>query len=527
MRFILALGIVWSLGFAQLNINVGQLMLLSFEGDQPPLEQLSEFQPAGFLFYSNNLSSTENIRALTQTLQNAAAYPLLFGVNQEGGPANAYRVDQATLFSGQMALAATGDPELATQVAKAIGSELGYMGLNLLFGPVLDVNSNPDNPIIGVRSFGADADLVTTFAKAYAEGLKQAGIAAVAKHFPGHGDTVTDSHLSLPKVTGDLERLHQVELAPFKAMIEADVPAIMSAHVVFAALDNTLPATLSPSVLTGLLREQLGFKGVVITDAMDMKAISDNYGAGEAAVQSIVAGADLLLLGPDLEKQREVYAALVQALETGRLTQARVREAITHSQTLASTYPPVWGSLPDYAAHQALAQDVAIKAATLLLNDGVLPLKVDDKVLVLAPRLMEYGEPPLLGDVLSNYHPHVTSLRINPEPTEQDIQQALELSLNADVIVLASHHWQGDFSQSLVSLESALVVTGKPVVIVALGNPDDLRFFDPPNAYLAIYSFWEANLFAASKVLVGQAFPYGKLPVPVGRFPIGSGMNGF
>jgi beta-N-acetylhexosaminidase len=311
-------------------------------------------------------------------------------------------------------------------------------------------------------------------------------------------------------------------------MIEAGVPAIMSAHVIFAALDESLPATLSKPVLTDLLRTQLGFQGLVVTDFMDMKAISDNYGAGEAAVLSIAAGADLLLLGPNPERQREVYAALEKALQSGRLSETRVREAIAHSQAVANTYQGNWDTLPDYAAHQALAQDVASKAATLLLNDGVLPLKPKDKVLVLAPRLMQLGEPPLLGDVLATYHANVTSLRISPEPTDEELQKALLQAASADLIILGSYHWQDTFAASLIKLEEALVATGKPVVVIALGNPDDLRFFrSSPNAYLAVYSFWQANLDAASKVLVGQSLPQGKLPMPVGTLPIGSSMNGF
>jgi beta-N-acetylhexosaminidase len=251
---------------------------------------------------------------------------------------------------------------------------------------------------------------------------------------------------------------------------------------------------------------------------MDMKAISDNYGAGEAAVRSIEAGADLLLLGPNRERQREVYKALGQALNSGRLSEERVREAIGYTQAVANKYKADWTDLPDYAAHQTLAEEVATKAVTLLHNDGVLPLKKEDNILVLAPRLMQYGEPPLLGDVLSNYHNHIISQRISEIPTEEEILMALELSKNADVIILASHHWQGGFAESLVRLEAELAATGKPLVVVALGNPDDLRFFThTPNAYLAAYSFWQANLKAVSSVLVGQHLASGKLPVPVGK----------
>jgi beta-N-acetylhexosaminidase len=508
-------------------LQVGGLMLLAFEGNQAPLERLQEFKPAGFVLYRSNLDSTEQARALTQFLQNAASYPLLFGIDQEGGPFNAYRVDTATLFPSQMALAATRDPELATRVAYAMASELKYMGFNLVFSPVVDVNSNPNNPIIGLRSFSAEVDLVSAFGKAYLQGFEQAGIVAVAKHFPGHGDTSTDSHIQLPVVEANLERLQNLELAPFKSMINAGVPAIMSAHVVFPALDDQ-PATLSPFILTDLLRDALGFQGLIITDSLAMKAISDNYGAGEAAVQSILAGADLLLLGPDINLQRTVYTALEQALASGQLSEARVREALSHIQNAVSKYPATWQEAPDYNAHQALAAEGASKAVTLLYNDGVLPLKPEDNILVLAPRTMQYGEPPLLGDVLAEHHQHVMSLRISTAPTAEEINLALELSSHADVIVLGSYHWQEGFAPSLVELEAKLIATGKPLVGVALGYPDDLIFFNHrPNAYLASYGFWEADLQAISDILTGQLLPSGKLPVPVGDYPIGSGVDRF
>jgi beta-N-acetylhexosaminidase len=545
MRYTVMIGLLFSISLAQSSaeLPIGHLMLLAFEGSQAPLEQLSEFQPAGFLFYRNNLPSTETARATTQSLQQAAAYPLLFGIDQEGGPFNAYRVDDATLFPGQMALAATRDPALARDVAEAIGQELRYMGFNLIFAPIVDVNSNPDNPIIGMRSFGADVPMVSTLGQAYMAGLEQAGMASVAKHFPGHGDTEVDSHLGLPKVSGDTDRLNRIELPPFKAMIDTGVPAIMTAHVIFSELDDHFPATLSAPVVTHLLREQLGFEGLVVTDFMDMKAITDHFDLGEAAVQSIVAGVDLLLLGPNLENQRKVYAALQEASRSGRLSEVRVREALDHSQAVATRYPAVSNTVlsdtvlsntaivnqkPDYTRHQILAQKVATQAVTLLQNDGVLPLKADQRVLVLAPRLMQFGEPPLLGDVLARYHTHVTHQRISPDPSQDEIQQALESAVSSDVIILGSYHWQDSFSESLVKLESALATTGKPLIIVALGNPDDLRFFThPPNAYLAVYGFWEANVRAACLVLTGQVLPQGKLPVSVGIIPLGSGMAGF
>lgn len=509
---------------------VGRLLLLAFTGDSAPLARLAEFNPAGFLYYPSNLSSTEAIRTSTHTLQAAAGYPLLFGIDQEGGPFNAYQVDNATLFPGAMALAATGNTDLARAVGEATGQELAYVGLNLNFAPVVDVNSNPDNPIIGIRSFGADASTVAQFGVAYLEGLAAAGVAGVAKHFPGHGDTATDSHLGLASVSTDRARLEAVELVPFKAMIAAGVPGIMSAHVTFPALEPDLPATLSAAVLDGLLRTELGFDGLVITDFMDMRAIADYYGAGEAAVQSVIAGADLVLLGPDISKQRLVYNALHEAVTSGRLSAKRVQAAVAASTAVAQRYPSSKDvAIPDYAAHQTLADEVATKAVTLLRNEAVLPLAAEQHVLVLAPQPRQFGPFPHPGTLLTRYHSNTTSLTISENPSTEEITEIIKQVKQVDVVVLGSYHWQGAFPVGLSELESQLVASNVPVIVVALGNPDDLRFFPRlPAAYLAVYGFREANLVGAAKVLTGITEPQGKLPVPVSNsYPQQSGMLGF
>ena len=509
--------------------KVGRLLMLSYRGSEPPLELLRAVGPSGFIFFAGNVPSTEVARRVTRQLQDEADYPLLFAIDQEGGPFTSYRSDDATVFPGFMALGAAGDEALVRLTADATGRELAYAGFNMNFAPVVDVNINPDNPIIGIRSFGADPEQVGALGRAYFEGLEAAGVAAVAKHFPGHGDTVVDSHLALPSVEGDWARLDAVELPPFRMMIAAGVPAIMTAHVAFPAFEEGVPATLSHPVLTDLLRDTLGFDGLVITDYMDMKAIADAYGPGEAAVQSILAGADLVLLGPDPVVQREVLDALREALRTGRLSETRVNEAIRRIETVSGRYQPAWeATVPDYASHRALAREIAERGATLLWNDGLLPLEPEASVLVVAPRPSLFGEPPHLGEVLARSQERVRSLMVDTRPTTEQIEAAVREAMEVDVIVFGSYFWLGGYPPQLQDLGRALAQTGKPVVVVSLGNPDDLRFLPfASGAYLAVYGYREANLLAAAAVLSGRIAPQGQLPVPAGNYPVGSGMNGY
>lgn len=540
---VVTLSMIASLAAAQeapVEDLVGRLLLLAYPGPEAPLDRLSEFRPAGFLIYPSNVPSTAIARANAGALQAAADYPLLFGIDQEGGPFTTYRVDDATIFPGNMALAAAGDPALAERVARATGEELAYAGFNLSFAPVVDVNSNQDNPIIGIRSFGASPEVVSEFATAYLAGLEAAGVAAVPKHFPGHGDTDTDSHLELPVVDGDRARLDAVELPPFQAMINAGAPAIMTAHVAFPAIDPTLPATFSVAALTGLLRGELGFDGMIVTDYMDMDAIVKNFGAGEAAVMSVLAGADLVLLGPDLDKQREVHAALTDALNSGRLSETRVRDAVARSSAVAAAYRPrLDAETPDYAAHRALAREVAERGATLLWNDGVLPLAPGADVVVVAPQPGGFGQPPHLGDVLAQVAADggaglgsVRSVAVGTNPNEEQIATAVAAAASADVVVLGTYRWLGVFPAGMGRLAERLAAelgaTGKPLVVVALGNPDDVRLLPVrPDAYVAAYGYREANLQGAAGVLTGLVAPSGRLPVPAGEFPVGAGMGGF
>ncbi|MEZ4360319.1 MAG: beta-N-acetylhexosaminidase [Kofleriaceae bacterium] len=314
--------------------DVGQLLWIGFDGVAASRE-LREALRAGrygaTVVFARNLVGGEPAgagrapvdldaaTALTEGLRAAApdGTPALVAVDQEGGTVQRLR-EPATVWPPMIAherLAPGEDRARARAVGEALGLELAALGFDLDFAPVLDVHTNPANPVIGGRAFGTTADAVTRRALAFAEGLAAAGVLSCGKHFPGHGDTHLDSHLALPRVEHELARLRELELAPFAAAAAAGVPMFMTAHVVFAALDESRPATMSPAVMTGLLREQLGYRGVIVSDDLDMKAIADHYGVADAAVQAIRAGCDALLLCRDRGHQEEVERGLIVAAE--------------------------------------------------------------------------------------------------------------------------------------------------------------------------------------------------------------------
>lgn len=265
------------------------------------------------------------VRTTLDSLQALAQIPLLLPTDQEGGRVARFGTAPFTQVPAAGTLSA---PQAAYAAAYQMGRELHTVGVNANFAPVADINSNPDNPVIGDRSFGSTPEVVVPMVEAQVKGYAAAGILSCLKHFPGHGDTATDSHYALPTLAHSLETMRVRELAPFVAGIAAGAPCVMTAHILFPALDPTLPATLSPATLTGLLREQLGFKGLIVTDCLEMKAVADHWGTAQAALLAVQAGADMVLVCHTLERQRETYATLLAAARSGALPEARLEEAV-------------------------------------------------------------------------------------------------------------------------------------------------------------------------------------------------------
>ncbi|MFI9628272.1 glycoside hydrolase family 3 protein [Streptomyces sp. NPDC052042] len=328
---------------------------------------------ASVALFGRNVQTPEQVTVLTAQLR-AEREDLLVAIDEEGGDVTRLEVRTGSSFPGNLALGHVDDVDLTRAVAQELGRRLAECGVNLNWAPSADVNSNPDNPIIGVRAFGADTGLVARHTAAYIEGLQASGVAACTKHFPGHGDTAIDSHHAMPRIDVDLETLYARELVPFRAAIEAGSKCVMSAHILLPALDPDHPGTVSPRILTGLLREELGYDGLIVTDAVEMQAIAGTYGIERGSVLAIAAGADALCVGGGLEDDGTVLRlrdALVAAVRNGELAEERLADAAARVRALASWAQRARGagSEPGAAAQEGTApgtgagRDVGLVAA--------------------------------------------------------------------------------------------------------------------------------------------------------------------
>jgi len=314
-----------------LREKVGQLFMLGFQGTELTEDLralIKTYHPGGVLLFSRNLTDPEQAARLTNALQKLAQkMPLLVAIDQEGG--RVARLPKGfTVFPGQGTLGRAGTVSLAYGFAEVTARELRAIGVNMNLTPVLDVNTNPQNPVIGDRAFGRDPELVETLGLAVIAGLQDNGVLACGKHFPGHGDTAADSHKELPTVSHGLDRLHEIELRPFVHCFQNGLAAVMTAHVRYPAWDPEHPATLSTAILTDLLRGQLQFKGLVLTDDLEMHAILDHYSIEEAALRALSAGADILLICKDSERQAAAMDAVYRAAKDGDIPTLRFEHAV-------------------------------------------------------------------------------------------------------------------------------------------------------------------------------------------------------
>jgi beta-glucosidase-like glycosyl hydrolase len=487
------------------------------------------------------------IAALVNRLQRASALPLLFTADFEGGAG--YIVEGATRLPRAMAIGATRDTGLAERAGRLVAGEGRALGVHVDFYPVVDVNNNPANPIINVRSFGEDPAFVGQMAVAYMKGIQAGGMLSTAKHFPGHGDTATDTHLDLAVIEHPRSRLDAVELVPFKAVIAAGIDAVMSTHIRLPALDPTegLPATLSRPILTGLLRTELGFSGLVFTDSMSMLAISRRFGNEKAAAMAVAAGADVVLDPPDPEAALRGIREAVEKGEIAREQLDRSVERLLRAKALLGLHrartvdveavPAGLGG----RARQAVAVEIASRAMTLAKDDRAqvpLRLKAGARVLVLS--MIDYstgwreGAP---GRVflpeLKKRFADVTAVEISDRATAAEMDLVRALARRSDAVVaatyvrIASSSGRMGLGEAQVTLLERLAADAtKPFVAVAFGSPyvGDLAPRVP--ALLLAYDWTDAPEAAAVRALCGEAPIGGRLPVTIpGLFPVGHGLD--
>lgn len=488
-------------GMGMAAAQAGSFLIVSFRGEEVPAKLIREVRPAGVILYPSNLRRdpqgvVARLRALDPNL--------LLLVDQEGGPFTSFR-EGVVRFPSAMALSASGDEGLVERVGWALGCQVRRLGADVNLAPVLDVNTNPDNPIIGLRSFGADPERVARMGLAFARGVLRSGAKPVGKHFPGHGDTGVDSHLDLPRVDKPKEALEKAELLPFRRYVAAGMPALMTAHILFPSLDPRYPATLSARILSGLLRKEMGFSGAILTDDLAMGAIRRHYGAGEAAVLAVRAGADLLLLEPDEAAVREVYARLSRALGK-EIPLSRAEEARKRAQALRAGP----GECPfSPREEEALALEAARRGVVRLF--GSLPIP-GEGTLVLGLRLSDrYGAEPTLADLAPQHLPGSRGLNLSEDPTPAEIQRALMEARKGERLVVSTYRWLGGFKEGQRALVKELLALGKPLYLVALGNPDDLRFLPGrPAGYLATHGYRAVQVRAALEALAGVYAPTGQ-----------------
>lgn len=516
---------------AQMTVQqkVGQLMMVGFGGtevDEDIRLLVRGREVGGVCMFKRNIVSANQIARLNDQVREllSDSIPPFISVDQEGG--NVVRIsDEVVVLPGNMALGATRSEKLAYEAGRVQGEHLRRLGFNMNLAPVLDVNVNPKNPVIGIRSFGDDPALVSQLGRAFVRGQQDAQIVTIAKHFPGHGNTDADSHKALPRMTETEQQLLR-QIGPFEDVIKDGLDGLMTAHV---AIPNVTgdehPATLSRKILTELLRRRMGFDGLVMTDELEMEAIAEHYGVGKAAVMAITSGADMVLIPWRPEKKTEVYEALLAAADSGELPKERLDDAVRHvleakvRRGMFDPVPPLeerLAALRSDTGHK-VANEIGRQAITLLRTDDVsLPLQKKHRLLVVTAEQS-------LADAIKRRSPSALVVVVPAYPSEKKRAaaraQVSELAKSVDLVVV------GMINSKQLDLVTMASIAGKPVVVVSMGLPYLAEMASEARAVLATYSYRPAVTEAAAAALFGEIDTPGRLPVSLKSMPFGHGIS--
>ncbi len=543
-----------------LEQKVGQLFVVSGRGiflnDEAPAyrelaRQVTENRVGGVIWFRSNVYETA---ILNQKLQRLAKIPLLVSADLESG--TGMRFDDVTWGPWAMAVGATGDPSLEERRARATAAAARAIGIHQIFAPVADVNVNADNPVINVRSYGEDPAEVSRFVIAAVKGFQDGGALATLKHFPGHGDTAVDSHRALPVLAAGRERLDAVELAPFVAGIKAGARSVMVAHIALPALDPTpapplreapkdveyeatsreipaqatVPATLSAPIVTDLLRKQLGFTGLVVTDAMRMNGVTAYYEPGEAAIRALLAGVDMILMPTDVDA---AVKAVLAAVKSGRIPERVINEAAARVLAEKTRLGLADRPGPDMTAiskvvgspgDEAVEEEIARRALTLVREGaGTLPIRKETRLLslVVADEATLAGPAGPLTSELKERVPALKTVRLDPRSTPDDVRSAVEAARESDAVLVSlfvrARSGQGPVSvpEGAKAAVPRILALGKPVSAVAFGSPYLLRDFPDLPTYVCAWGMQDVVQKAAARALAGETGFEGRLPVSI------------
>ena len=506
-----------------LEEKVGQMMMVGFAGLSPPkyiVDWLASGRISGIYLFARNIASPAQVKQLIDECRAAASTPILVGIDQEGGIVA--RLHKGfTESPGAMALGASRDYQLAEDIAYMMGRELAALGINWNFAPVADIAHQLDNPSVSTRSVGADKQLVSQMVAAQIRGFQRAGIAATVKHFPGLGNTVIDTHHALARVAGSLEYLYEHDLVPFRDAIRADVACVMLTHVIYDELDGRHPATLSPRVVTGLLRQELGYEGAVCTDCMEMNAITRGFGAGEAAVLAVLAGIDMPLYSHKRSRQESAYKAVLKAAKSGRIPPNRIDESVARIQALKAKY--ALGDRPALdvvacEAHLSLAIQAARSGTVMVKRGAAWPVEPQTANIALvefasrrASDAVDQTTIRQFSTILNERIAQATCHLLNPSTKSNN---ALEQDLrSSDLVILVTRN--AHLHPAQLQLAQRIIDDAKRVILICARNRYDAGMLSGADTVICANGDSPPSLHAVVEALLGDYTPAGNLTVPL------------
>lgn len=508
-----------------LEEKVGQVCMFGFDGldlNDDIIHLIKKYKLGNVILFARNVKTPEQLFKLNQNLQKLAlkeiGIPMLISIDQEGGMVTRI-FNGATFFPGAMTISATKHTKNAYEVGRKMGRELNLLGINMNLAPVLDVNNNPKNPVIGVRSYSDDPKIVAKYGIEYIKGLQEEGVIATAKHFPGHGDTNVDSHLGLPVIHHGLERLEKIEFYPFKEAIKAGIKGVMSSHINFPMLThNDEPATLSKTIMTDLLRNEFKFDGLIISDGMGMKGVVDKYTTEEACVRALIAGINLVCVCHAHQPREATIEAIYQAIKDNRIS---IEMLDKHVEKILKYKVELKINLNlNYKDIQPLIENEEtknfslniVKDATTLVKGNPIHLKERVLYIGILPQVLNIADDDIekkdfLEPIksISNLDIEIVSL----DPTKEEIEKMINLSKQYEQVIFTTYN--GNQFKGQIHLIEALKDV-KDLHVIALRNPYDLYETNVIKNYVAFYEYTPNSLLALKSYLLGEFEPKGQLP---------------